>query len=95
MVTTNYPHKPIIDLDTMSLIYETIINNCGGTPAKNGRKIYAHDVQDPGAVLQHLIVALPLCYDYETYFNKRGNLTMKTTHAPTKSTITIEFARCE
>lgn len=84
-------HKPVLSIDTMSDIFGVIMWNCGATPARNGRRFYVHDVADPSVIIQHLTVATPLCYEYETYFNARNNNVFKMTYPATGDSITIEL----
>lgn len=89
-IKTEPSYKPVIDLDTLAHMYHVIIYNCGGTPTL-GRHIRAHDCLDSSAIIQHLIVATPNCYEYETYFNGRINLVFKATYPETGENITIEL----
>lgn len=88
-----YTARPILTIDAMADVYDVILYNCGGTPARNGYKFYVHDVTDPSVFINHLAVATPLCYEYETYFNARGNNVFKLTYPPTGAHITIELIR--
>lgn len=90
-IKQTYPHKPIIDIDTLANIFDTIMHNLGGTPARNGRSFITHISGGPAVFIQYLSIATPLCYEYETYFNKRDNNTFKLTYPPTGEHITIEF----
>lgn len=90
-IKQTYIHKPTIDIDTLANVFDVIMYNLGGVSGRNGRSFITHTDIGPSVMLQHLIVALPLCYEYETYFNKRDHNTLKVTYPPTKEHITIEF----
>lgn len=88
---TTYTAKPVIDIETLANVYDVILYNCGGTPARNGRNFYVHDCDAPSVFIEHLATATPLCYEYETYFNTRDNNVFKLTYPPTGEHITIEL----